>query len=189
MALRPCGWCSTVNECIDDLSLIEIAGGRQGFPRFRRLRCLFSDALAKPIKKAFEEVTKEFTTGKCPGGLLGSYQKRRGRILFRDPAPLDPIFEDPVRSPDHKLVIAKSCESHKLRGSLSLPFPHSCKSFLSAPFVAVQFPGGSVSLVADSPGSRSPLSPWKIALPLIRIILASPMAIAGSETFCYVEMK
>ena len=64
-----------------------------------------------------------------------------------------------------------------------------CESFPSAPFVAVQFPGGSESLVADSPGGRSPLSPWKIALPLIRIILASDITIVDSETFCYVEMK
>jgi hypothetical protein len=64
-----------------------------------------------------------------------------------------------------------------------------CESFLSAPFVAVQFPGGSESLVADSPGGRSPLSPWKIALPLIRIILESVITIADSETFFYVEMK
>jgi hypothetical protein len=38
-----------------------------------------------------------------------------------------------------------------------------CESFLSAPFVAVQFPVGAASLVADSPGGRIPLSPWKIA--------------------------
>jgi NAD(P)-dependent dehydrogenase (short-subunit alcohol dehydrogenase family) len=41
-----------------------------------------------------------------------------------------------------------------------------CTSFLSAPFAVAQLPGDCASLVADSPGGRSPLSSWKIALPL-----------------------
>ncbi|NYF53529.1 hypothetical protein HDF12_003928 [Edaphobacter lichenicola] len=30
-----------------------------------------------------------------------STRKRKGRFLFRDLAPCFPIFEDPVRDPDH----------------------------------------------------------------------------------------
>ena len=65
----------------------------------------------------YEEVEKR--------GFPVRIKKRRGRILFRDPAPSIRFFEDPVRSPNHNFVIAKFFESHKLRGSLSLPFPHS----------------------------------------------------------------
>ena len=54
----------------------------------------------------------------------GFRQKAKGANSLSRSRPLDPIFEDPVRSPNHNFVIAKSRGSHKHRGSLSLPFPH-----------------------------------------------------------------
>lgn len=92
--------------------------------------------------------------------------KAKGADSLSRSRPLDPISEDPVRSPNHNFVFAKFFEPRKLRGSLSLPFHIRCESFVSAPFVAVQLPVGAASLVADTPGGRSPLSSWKIALPL-----------------------
>jgi hypothetical protein len=55
--------------------------------------------------------------------LSATVTKAKGADSLSRSRPLDPIFEDPVRSPNHNFVIAKSRGSHKLRGSLSLPFP------------------------------------------------------------------
>src|SRR3984957_18069227 len=52
------------------------------------------------------------------------YQSEEGGFSCEIPPPSIRFFEDPVRSPNHNIVIAKSRGSHKLRGSLSLPFPH-----------------------------------------------------------------
>ena len=81
----------------------------------------------------------------------GSYQKsERGGFSFEIP-PLDPIFEDPIRSPNHNSVIAKFFEPHKLRSSLGLPFLHSLRELRVCAIVAVQLPEGAASLVTDSP--------------------------------------
>jgi hypothetical protein len=102
-----------------------------------------------------------------------THPKRKGRILLRDPAPLDPIFEDPVRSPNHNFVIAKSRGSHKLRGSLSLPFPRSLQELSVCAFVAVQFPEGFASLVADSLGGRLVVQTGCCVLRLLRPLTSS----------------
>jgi hypothetical protein len=96
----------------------------------------------------------------------GSYQKRRGRILFRDPAPSIRFLK--IRF-GHRITTLPSQNSLRPTNFAVLSVFCSrirCKSFVSAPFVAVQLPVGAASLVADSPGGRSPLSSWKIALPL-----------------------
>ena len=85
---------------------------------------------------------------------------------MRDPAPSIRFFEDPVRSPDHNIAITKFFEPHNFAVFPVFRSDVRCKSFLSAPLAVAQLPGDRASLVADSPGGRSPLSPWKIALPL-----------------------
>jgi hypothetical protein len=45
------------------------------------------------------ETARPFATSEVMG--TTSTRKRKGRFLFRDLAPCFPIFEDPVRCPDH----------------------------------------------------------------------------------------
>jgi hypothetical protein len=55
----------------------------------------------------------------------GFRQKAKGANSLSRSRPLDPIFEDPIRSPNHNAVIAKFFEARKLRSPLGLPFSHS----------------------------------------------------------------
>jgi hypothetical protein len=81
----------------------------------------------------------------------GSCQKAKGANSLSRSRPPDPIFEDPIRSPNHNSVIAKFFEPHKLRSSLGLPFLHSLRELRVCAIVAVQLPEGAASLVTDSP--------------------------------------
>src|SRR5580698_5735782 len=67
-------------------------------------------------------------------------RKRKGEISFETPSSACPILEDPIRPPDHSIVMPELigiCESEPA----SVPFRHHirCKSFLRLS-VRIQFP-------------------------------------------------
>jgi hypothetical protein len=97
----------------------------------------------------------------------GSYQKSKGGgFSFEIPPPSIRFVK--IRFGHRITTLSSRNPSSPTNFAVLLVFRSHvrCKSFLSAPFVAVQFPVGAASLVSDSPGGRNPLSPWKIALPL-----------------------
>jgi len=91
-------------------------------------------------------------------------RKRKGEISFETPPSACPILEDPIRPPDHSIVMPELIGIARVN-PLPVPFRHHirCKSFLRLS-VRIQFP-------ESLPGSRcrfprqplSALFSWKIA--------------------------
>ncbi len=123
-------------------------------------------------------------------GLLLSARKAKGRDLLRDIALSYPIFEDPVRRPDHNPVIPESfgtCEREPAFPCSSVT-TRVVRAFLVYP-PAFSFLSAFVSSVAGSRDIPCPLSsPGRFLFRLKRIVPAISRNAIGSKAYIFVKI-